>query len=223
MQAVVLKGVQDGYEINVAPAAGFDDVIAQLRELLTKLAEQAPANEATIGFNLNSQSRVLSAAQKAEIEAVFAEFQSFEIHHITTDVMYRADALAMMDSRNVHVCGEIIRNGQDVTLKGDVLFLGAVHKGGILRATGTIYILGQVEGIVHAGCTDNYRAVCVGNLAAAQQVRIGDAVIIVAEEQVPASEQTVAFINNLHAIEFGDLRQLKNLRPKLFAKIGGMN
>lgn len=223
MQAVVLKGGSDGYEIKVASDADFDIVLSQLKQLLVDLRVKTPATiNAPLGFNINTQKRLLDAEQKAKIERIFARFDEFSLHRIAADVITNRDALAMMESRSVHVCAQTIRNGQEVLIKGDVLFLGTVHHGGVLKATGTIYVLGKVLGIVHAGFADNYRAVCVGLLADAQQVRIGDKVKIMAEANLK-EKNVVAYVSDIHAMEFADVKQLKTLRPKLFAGMGGIN
>lgn len=56
------------------------------------------------------------------------------------------DALEFMEEHTVHVNSDTIRNGQVKLIKGDVLFLGNIHKGGILQATGSIFVLEMSKG-----------------------------------------------------------------------------
>lgn len=74
-----------------------------------------------------------------------------------------------MDERSSTQFAEIIRNGQIKEMNGDVCFADQFIKGGILKATGNIFCLGSVEGVIHAGAKNDALAVVCGNVAHAQQ------------------------------------------------------
>ena len=199
MQAAVLKGYKDGYELIIRDNADFDQALSELKDLFRKLQLDTVGEEKQISFTVNTKRRLLSAKQKQKIEALVGNYPRFSIYKFVSDVVDTKDALEFMEE-HTFVNSDTIRNGQVKLIKGDVLFLGNIHKGGILQATGSIFVLGNVEGILHAGYNDNVIAVIAGNFKQAQQVRISDLV---------------------DALSYTTLAELKTLRPKIFTQIGG--
>ena len=178
-------------------------------------------NDEKIAFNIKTGARLLTIDQKHEIEKIVDNYPNFLVHRIVSDVINTKEALQIMDSKNVHVNGDVIRNGQVKDITGDVLFLGNLHQGGILRATGNIYVMGSVSGIIHAGFDSNVRSIILGDISGAQQLRIGDLVDIVDEEKVTVGTDSLVFVNDLHVLEFTSIDKLKSLRPKIFNQVGG--
>lgn len=224
MQAVVLKGYKNGYELILEPTASFSEIKIELGELMEKLHNDESADRTEkYSFNINTGQLLYTAEQKQELENIFANYPRFSIHKIQSSVIERQEAQEIFDSTTVHVNGDIIRNGQDKLIQGDLLFLGTLHEGGILRATGSIFVLGTANGILCAGHENNTRAVLAGNLRDAQQLRIADLVDIVNEDKKIASTEKMSalFVNDLHALALTQIEELKAKRPKLFIKAGG--
>ena len=211
MQAVTLKGHKEGFEIILDSRVSFAEITSELEKLLKEL-RMNNANQKQTAFDITTGMRLLTAEEKKEIEKIVSRFEGFSIHRITADVIRTDVALDLMNQRSTHRVGRVVRNGQVVTIKGDVLFFGSVHQGGILQATGKI---------VHAGYEDNTRAVIVGDLNTAQQVRIGDVVTIVADRPADEPLDKVVYVSDLHNLESTDVHTLMTLRPKLFVKAGG--
>lgn len=46
---------------------------------------------------------------------------------------------------------KIVRSGQVLETEGDLLLIGDVNPGGMVKAGGNIFILGSLRGIAHAG------------------------------------------------------------------------
>ena len=216
-KSVVLKGYKDGYEIELKADAAFSQILIELTELFERLKHEKEKNDEKIAFNIKTGARLLTIDQKHEIEKIVDNYPNFLVHRIVSDVINTKEALQIMDSKNVHVNGDVIRNGQVKDITGDVLFLGNLHQGGVLRATGNIYVMGSISGIIHAGFDSNVRSIISG----AQQLRIGDLVDIVDEEKVTAGTDSLVFVNDLHVLEFTSIDKLKSLRPKIFNQVGG--
>ena len=223
MSAIVLKGYKEGYEIELKQEAAFNDITKELEELIEKLKQEKKVEEKdSISFDVKTGNRLLTDEQRQKIEEIITNHKKFTIHRIISNVIETKEAMNLINNKSVHIVGDVIRNGQVKTVNGDLLFLGDVHQGGILRATGNIYSLGNIHGIIHAGFDSNITAVIVGNIRGAQQLRIGDLVDIVDEEKVNESSETIVYVNELHALEFETLDKLKTLRPKIFNKVGGL-
>ena len=197
-KSVVLKGYKDGYEIELKADAAFSQILIELTELFERLKHEKEKNDEKIAFNIKTGARLLTIDQKHEIEKIVDNYPNFLVHRIVSDVINTKEALQIMDSKNVHVNGDVIRNGQVKDITGDVLFLGNLHQGGVLRATGNIYVMGSISGIIHAGFDSNVRSIILGDISGAQQLRIGDLVDIVDEEKVTAGTDSLVFVNDKH-------------------------
>lgn len=224
MQAVVLKGYNNGYELILEPTASFTEIKVELSNLMEKLHNDETADRTKkYSFNINTGMILYTAQQKQALENIFANYPRFSIHKIQSSVIEKQEAQEIVDSTTVHVNGDIIRNGQDKLVQGDLLFLGTLHEGGILRATGSIFVLGTANGVLCAGHENNTSAVLAGNLKNAQQLRIADLVDIVNEDKkISETDQMSAlFVNDLHTLALTRIEHLKTTRPKLFIKAGG--
>ncbi|KRN88971.1 septum site-determining protein MinC [Ligilactobacillus ceti] len=222
MQFVTLKGYKEGYKITLDTAASFADILVELEELFAKLQADIKHDiDKKVVFDIDTGDRILSLDEKQAIEKQVSNYPRLSIHRITADVIKIEDALNIMESRNIHINGKVIRNGQVEKVNGDVLFLGNLHQGATLQATGSIFVLGEVSGIIHAGFNDDSQAIIVGDVSQAQQLRVGDVVNIVEEEDQERLLKALVYVNDLHSLEYTTLDKLKNLRPKLFLKTGG--
>lgn len=222
MQAAVLRGTQDGYDLVIKQSASLDQVMIDLKTLLENLKADSQTEGGQVSLDVLTEDRILTAAEKQRIEQLVGQYPRFEIHKITANVMTIADAQQLKERENVHLLSKVIRNGQDVQMQGDVLFLGTIHEGGKLCTTGNIFSMGNVAGILQAGYPDDESKLVMGNLQTAQQVRIAEQFDIVENGELSASQQTIAYVNDLHVLSYGDLTQLKKINPKLYNRIGGI-
>ncbi|WP_311407569.1 septum site-determining protein MinC [Liquorilactobacillus uvarum] len=222
MQNVVLKGYKDGYEITLNADADFKAILTDLSKLFAELQLEKEKSEAkSLSFDISTGTRLLDAEQKQEVEKIVSQYPLFSIHRFTSSVMQIQDALEMIENRTVHLNASTIRNGQVENIKGDVLFVGDLHQGGILRASGNVFTFGKNEGIIHAGFPNDAEAIIIGNIHATQQVRIADVVDILEENQIEDSAETVVFVNDLHVLAYTERAKVKMIRPKLFTRMGG--
>ncbi|MFC6207432.1 septum site-determining protein MinC [Levilactobacillus tongjiangensis] len=223
MQAAVLRGTQNGYDLVLKQSASLDQILVDLKALLEnlKVDPQALAS-AKVSLDVLTEDRILTADERTRIEQLVANYPRFEIHKISANVMTIDDALQLKERDNVHLLSKIIRNGQEVNMKGDILFLGTIHEGGKLVTTGNIFSMGDVMGILQAGYPDDESKLIMGNLQSAQQVRIAEQFDIIEPDQLTDSGQTIAYVNDLHVLSYGKLGQLKKINPKLYNQIGGI-
>ena len=64
MQAAVLKGYKDGYELILRDNADFDKILVELKDLFRKLQLDTIEEEKQVSFTVNSGNRLLDANQK---------------------------------------------------------------------------------------------------------------------------------------------------------------
>ncbi|AKP63666.1 septum site-determining protein MinC [Levilactobacillus koreensis] len=222
MQAAVLRGTQNGYDLVLKQSASLDQILVDLKALLENLKVDPQVMDTKVSLDVLTEDRILTADEKTKIEQLVAGYPRFEIHKIAANVITLADALQLRERENVHLLSKVIRNGQEVVMQGDILFLGTIHEGGKLRTSGNIFSMGNVAGILQAGYPDDESKLIMGNLQTAQQVRIAEQFDIVEPEQLTDSRQTIAYVNDLHVLSYGKLEQLKKINPKLYNQIGGI-
>ena len=68
----------------------------------------------------------------------------------------------------------IVRSGQIVKAEGDLVVIGDVNPNGRVVAAGSIYVLGRLKGIAHAGANGNEEAVIAASWLEATHLMIAD-------------------------------------------------
>ncbi|WP_261805722.1 septum site-determining protein MinC [Lapidilactobacillus luobeiensis] len=217
MENVFLRGRNDGYEIEIPAERNFEASLQELATLLEKVrAEDQSTRE--IHFKVRTGQRILTADQRQRLNDLVGRFDHFQILEVTADVMDQQTVAALLKTKAFHFVPQVIRSGQEVFYEGDVVLLGSVHQGATLMASRNIYVVGNVQGILHAGFPDNSDAIIAGDLKQAAQLRISDLVEIVADRP-EISGQQFSYINDLHNLATAKLTDLKKIKPKLFQQL----
>ncbi|MFD1432522.1 septum site-determining protein MinC [Lacticaseibacillus yichunensis] len=212
---MTLKGRKAGFELQLADGAGIAEICVALTTLLTKLAADTP--EGNVDFMLETGDRQLNEAQQSEIQQVFAQFPRFAVRSVHANVAAIAPLKSQLLAHTIHLVGGILRSGQVIEMQGDVLFVGSLHTGATLKASGSIFVMGDVAGLLIAGSNGDQDAVITGNIKSAGQIRIADTVEIIEKNDYDVN--TLSYINDLHILSHGKLADLEKLRPKLFRKL----
>lgn len=219
MDSVSLKGRKNGYEIFFDANAKFDDNIIDLLNLLQRLSQSEQEDHGDLAFFLNTGRRLLDEEQTQRVYETFHKFEHFNLERLSADVIDPADIEVTVPKKDMQIEMAVIRSGQEVAYETDVLFLGDLHAGGVLKSSGNIFVLGQCSGILYAGYPDNNDAVIVGDISSATQVRISDTIEIIDNKRNQYAQNTVTLVNDLHVLDFDTLDHLSALRPKLYRKM----
>ncbi|WP_429970694.1 septum site-determining protein MinC [Fructilactobacillus sp. Tb1] len=225
MKSVVLKGNQNGFEIILNDSASFEDIKNEFTDLINRLGQSKDYSaEKGMHFDIATGNRVFSVEQKQVLRDIVNKKENLVINQFVANVMSNDEAYHLRDENRVTIIEQTIRNGQNLKIKGDVLFLGKIHKGGELITNGNLFCMGQVEGIVQVGFPVDESKLAVGNFHNAQQVRLGEQIEIIADKREEISEdlRTVVYVNGLHSISYSNLDNIKEISPKFFSRIGGM-
>ena len=94
-----------------------------------------------------------------------AGFHVTELPHERTDVTARPKNLILEHS---------LRSGRHEEYNGDVILVGHLNDGAELFAGGSVFVLGRLKGLVHAGCNGTEGVCVVTGSFEARQLRIGD-------------------------------------------------
>lgn len=216
MDAVILKGRADGFELQLTDSAAFSDILTQLDALLGHLYQDTPSGD--VNFVIETGRRLLTAAQKHAVDAVFAKYPRFSTRLLHSDVVDAETVQTRVRQARTNFAGGVIRSGQVLAVNGDLVFTGVLHANGVIRASGSVFVLGTAEGgVVHAGYPDNSLAVAAGRISDLAQIRIADAVEVVEDEDKTAGN--LCYMSDEHMLVHADLGDLATLRPQIFKKM----
>ncbi|OJF95733.1 septum site-determining protein MinC [Alkalibacterium sp. 20] len=222
--AVSLKGTKEGYQLIIQSSASMQDVYENLKTLTVQLKKDSQAGR-EIEFHVKTGQRELTDDEKNEMTDI-VEDDYFKISSFESDVMSLDKFIKWHNQTSPSLEVRTVRSGQIVESEGDMLLIGVVHPGGTVRATGSIFIIGELKGIAHAGVNGKESAVVVANFRYNAQVRIGDNVHVIEKKDKTNDENSdiVEFVhvNDLHIIEVAPLEKLKTIRPEIGKHAGGI-
>ena len=84
-----------------------------------------------------------------------------------------------------HFISKSLRNGEKLTIKGNLILLGDVNPGSEIVATGNIIVMGSVKGVVHAGAgaKGDLESFIVASILDPLQIRIGSLIACKSEDE----------------------------------------
>lgn len=222
--AISLKGTQEGYQLIIQSSASLSDVYEELESLTLQMKKDSHTGREIL-FHVKTGLRELKDAEKEKISEI-VEDEFFKISSFESEVMSLEKVMKWHKETSPTLEVRTVRSGQIVEAEGDMLLIGVVHPGGMVRATGSIYIIGELKGIAHAGISGKESAVVVANFRYNAQVRIGDNVHVIEKKNHQKDEFSdtteFVYVNDLHIIEVSGLENLKTIRPELGKQAGGI-
>ncbi|PRY83919.1 septum site-determining protein MinC [Alkalibacterium olivapovliticus] len=222
-KAVTLKGRKEGFQLILDASASIDSILEEIKELKVQLKNDTQTGH-ELTFFVKSGIRKLSSDEKKQIEEII-EDDHFTISSFQSEVILIDEAIKLHKASRPKLEVRTVRSGQILDIEGDLLLIGEVHPGGTVRATGSIFVIGELKGIAHAGFNGNENAIVLANFRHNAQVRIGGNVHVV-EKTENSSEQSdelkFVYVNDLHIIEVSPLHNLKTIRPEIGKHSGGL-
>ncbi|WP_188453510.1 septum site-determining protein MinC [Virgibacillus oceani] len=171
-QLITIKGTRDGLTLFIDDSCSFEDVFIELNGKLTE--NHSKKDEPTVHVTVKLGNRYLTAEQAARLRELIGKENRFRVQSIESNVVPRDKALSWMEDSEVKPINRIIRSGQVLDVKGDLLLIGDVNPGGKVVSTGNIYIMGSLRGIAHAGVNGDRDAVIAASYMKPSQLRIAD-------------------------------------------------
>lgn len=167
---VRIKGVKDGLVFLLDDKCPFEELLSELRFKLEH-SHQNILTGPIVHVEVKTGNRTISAEDKEAVLSILKGqgnllIRSFESLEAAKD---EADS-------SLFLMSGIIRSGQLLHHKGDLLFLGDVNPGGTITCTGDIYILGALRGMAYAGVEGNEGAIIAASQMSPTQLRIADVI-----------------------------------------------
>lgn len=221
-QNVVIKGTKDGFMLHLDDLCSFAELI---KELEIKLSENYRFQEKDplLAVKLHTGNRYLTPKQEEQIKEVIHKQNKLVVSEVLSNVVTMEKAKSWQEENHITTMNRIVRSGQILEVPGDLLLIGDVNPDGTVRAGGSIFIMGQLKGIAHAGCRGNEQAVIAASIMKPAQLRIADQVILGSDEYAKKEhEMECAFMSDEEEIVIDKLHVLKKYRPNFNGLEGGL-
>lgn len=216
---VTIKGTKDGLVLRLDDKCAYSDMIAELRN---KVSENSLEGLAEV--KVHTGNRFCNEEELKEIMNVVHESPHLRVSKIQSEVITIEECNRKVLENQSETYIGIVRSGQVVKADGDLVVIGDVNPNGRVVAGGSIYILGRLKGIAHAGATGNEEAVIAASWLEATHLMIADKLETMTDELTILSEQPemeCAYIHPNGFIAIDRLQELRILRPNLSTFKGG--
>lgn len=172
---VTIKGTKDGLVFIMDDTCSFDELLADLREKIEHSHQQILSGP-LIRVTLKLGKRYCTPEQQEVLTQIIRQKGNLVIHTIDADVISKEEAFAELTKTNFLIETRTVRSGQVLEFDGDVLLLGDVNPGGMVKSTGSIYVMGSLRGIAHAGVNGDAGKVIASSSLQPTQLRIAEVI-----------------------------------------------
>lgn len=174
-EAITFKGVSQGIylEINCSD-------IGEIKKELDKKIKSSPGFFQGTKF-LYIKSEDLSPKEILELELILKYKYDFQISLEDMDFssidLVKEEKSIDSDEELTRFVYKTLRSGQEVEYNGNIIVIGDVNPGAMLKASGNIIVLGSLRGVAYAGLNGNKDAIVAAYHLMPTQLRIGDLIV----------------------------------------------
>ena len=206
---VTIKGVKDGLVFLLNDQCEFQALVEELEYKLEKSHQQILTGP-IIHVDVKLGSRVISEAQRSTIRSIIGRQGNLLIQSIHSNI---PEDEKHKVKQQMNVAKGMVRSGQTLHFAGDVLYVGDVNPGGTITCTGSIYVMGSVKGVIHAGFDGNQDAIIAAAHLKPTQLRIAG-VISRPPDEWGIGEMVMEFAYLREGqMEIDKLAQVHRIRP----------
>jgi len=212
---ISFKVVNDNYYLNIHPDAAMRKIYMETEELINYLLKET-RDIGNTNIIIQSGRRLLTEYEIETLRSIIEKNEVWSIHSIESDVITKDYAIEWSKETNTRVEFRTIEGGEIFEVKGDVLLIGDVNPGGFIRATGNIFILGDLNGVADAGYEGYEEAVIVGDFQNNSEIRINKVGYSIKHSfNNKNSKPIVYYLNEQGAIETEDVDKISEIRPEI--------
>ena len=218
-QYVAIKGTKDGLVLRLDDKCAFSDLLAELRDKVTDSGLDGLSE-----VQVDVGNRYCDENELKEIMNAIHSSPNLRVSKIQSDVITIEECNTRLLEKQSETYIGIVRSGQVIKAEGDLVVIGDVNPSGHVIAGGSIYVLGRLKGMAHAGANGNVDAVIAASWLEATHLMIADKLQLMSDELTILSEQPEMECAYLHAngfIAIDRLQELRILRPQLSSFKGG--
>ncbi|NGQ94306.1 septum site-determining protein MinC [Brevibacillus sp. SYP-B805] len=214
---VTIKGTKEGLVFFMDDTCSFDELLADLREKIEHSHQQILTGP-LVRVSLKLGKRYCTPEQQEELTGIIRQRGNLVIHTIDSDVITREEAFAERLKTGFKIQTHTVRSGQVLDVDGDVLLLGDVNPGGTVKSTGSIFVIGHLRGVAHAGTNGDDQVIIAAAAMRPTQLRIADVISRPGEEWAETTGATeFAYLQDGKML-VAKMNYLSRVRPDLGLK-----
>ncbi|WP_368503659.1 septum site-determining protein MinC [Alkalihalophilus sp. As8PL] len=213
-QHVTIKGTKDGLIFLLDDHCSYDSLLEELYDKLSTKHYQG-SDEPDVKVNVKVGHRYLTEEQSEEITRIITEGRNLAIEQIHSEVLTKQEAELLRQESQVVTLTRVVRSGQVLKVRGDLLLVGDVNPSGTVMATGNIFVMGALRGVAHAGFEGDTRAVISAALMSPAQLRIAEEIHHFGEDEQEAAMESAHLDDESGAFVLERVQQLIHHRPEL--------
>ncbi|MFC4737438.1 septum site-determining protein MinC [Bacillus daqingensis] len=213
---VTLKGTKQGLQLLLDDESPFRTMLEQMEKQLNDQKDKLiSAKDERLQVIVDAGRRYLSDGDRRELKELLETSFPLDVTDIRSEVVSRKEAEALVRKKQMIRMARVIRSGQVLELEGDVILIGDINPGAVLKTTGSIYVLGSLKGVAHAGTDGDVRAVISASFMDPSQLRIAHVVRQPPEDEEWRGMFECAYVNDEGSLELERAQKLGILRPEL--------
>lgn len=214
---VTIKGTKDGLVFFMDDTCSFDELLSDLTEKIEHSHQQILSGP-LIRVSLKLGKRYCSPQQQEQLTQIIRQRGNLVIHTIDGDVITKEEANAERLKSGFDIETHTVRSGQVLEYDGDILLLGDVNPGGTVKSTGSIYVLGSLRGIAHAGINGDDQVIIAAASMLPTQLRIAQVISRPGEEWAENTGATEFAYLEDGTMKVAKMNFLHRVRPDLGEK-----
>jgi septum site-determining protein MinC len=170
---VVIKGVKEGLVFQINDQCEWEEVLTEIQYKLEN-THQKLLSGTSITVTVKLGERVIDDEQRKALQDLLAKNENLVVRAIENNLNQLELHINEVMLSNAKIIRGMIRSGQVIQHKGNVLLIGDVNPGGTIISEGDIYVLGSLRGIAHAGASGNEQAIIAASHFRPTQLRIAN-------------------------------------------------
>jgi septum site-determining protein MinC len=214
---VTIKGTKDGLVFFMDDTCSFDELLSDLRQKIEHSHQQILTGP-IIRVSLKLGKRYCSPEQQEQLTEIIRQRGNLVIHTIDADVITKEEAFAERLKSSFAIETHTVRSGQVLEFDGDILLLGDVNPGGTVKSTGSIFVLGNLRGVAHAGIKGDNQVIIAAASMVPTQLRIAEVISRPGEEWAENSGATEFAYLEDGVMKVAKMNFLHRVRPDLGGK-----
>lgn len=215
MNKFKIKATSNEYRLIISQEASLDEIGEYMSDFSIQLMNISREAESKV-LIIETPNRILPIEVQEELTKLIKNRAQWEVF-FDSNVLSKNQAVKWHKSTTLNVEFQSIKGGEIIEIDGDVLLIGNIEPGGYLRASGNIFIVGKIEGIVNAGFKGDKSAVIVGTFSDHCELRIDKSSYSITHllDDKSAYIPRVYFLNDRQIIDCVDVNQIQNIRPNI--------
>ncbi|SHE47810.1 septum site-determining protein MinC [Seinonella peptonophila] len=167
---VTIKGTKEGLLFFLDDSRPFTAIMNELKYKLehNNAAHIWDGPEMKVQIKLGK--RQITKQEELELRNLFAIRKNLQIQGFESE----AGSYLLEPEHGIQMLVGTVRSGQVLQHVGDLLFAGDVNPGGIIQSTGSIFVLGALRGLAHAGVKGDHTAIIAASILRPTQLRIAE-------------------------------------------------